>query len=237
MVFSSQTHIRDVTKGGVLLLGVGGLGSAVALALMASDVSRLLLVDDDTVSLSNLHRQILFQTSDIGQNKAFQGRENLLKRHTNWQIEVLDRRLEEVSEIAELASEYQVVVDASDNFKTRFAANDASVYHGFPLVHGAAIGVRGQLCTLKAGGKPCLRCLFGGPPMGQNATCREEGVFGPLVGEVGWLMAMEAVKCIQKVGKPLFGTLLTIDAHLAKRRTVSFSANSACSVCADGINP
>lgn len=218
-------------KEGILLLGVGGLGSATALALAVAGVNRLGLVDDDVVALSNVHRQILFRTSDIGQSKVALARRQLGILHPTCQVEQIPRRLETSEEIAAVAAGYAVVVDGSDNFATRFAANDAAVSHSFPLVHGAATGMRGQLCVIPAGGQPCLRCLFGGPPTRLGATCRSEGVLGPLVGEVGWLMAMEAVKLLCGIGQPLRGRLLTIDLVAAKRRVIPLTANPHCTVC------
>ena len=216
---------------GVLLIGVGGLGNAVVMALANMGIPRLGLVDDDSIALSNLHRQILFQTADIGKSKVTTVRERAKALQEDWHIETYSCRLDTAETIAQLATDYRVVVDGSDNFTTRFAANDAAVSTGFPLVHGATIGTRGQLMTIAPGGHPCLRCLFGGPPTNTEATCRNEGVFGPLVGEVGWLMAMEAVKWIHGTGQPLFGQLLTIDALQAKRRTLSLRTNPDCSVC------
>lgn len=216
---------------GVLLLGVGGLGCAAALALATAGVSRLGLADDDRVALSNLQRQILFCTDDIGKEKVAQASRNLRARQPDCQVIQIPRRLETPEAIAEVAAGYAVVIDGSDNFATRFAANDAAVHYRFPLVHGAATGTRGQLCSIAPGGQPCLRCLFDGPPPQTTATCAREGVFGPLVGEVGWWMAMEAVKLLQKIEHPLFGRLLTLDGWTGKRRVVHWSPNPHCRVC------
>ncbi len=217
---------------GVLLLGVGGLGCAAALALVTAGVSRLGLVDDDQVSLSNLHRQILFRTGDVGSRKVTQARQRLLELDPGCRVELIPRRLATRAEIGAVAAGYAVVLDGSDNFGSRFAANDAAVYDRFPLVHGAATGLRGQLCVIAAGGRPCLRCLFGAPPTREAGNCRNEGVLGPLVGEVGWLMAMEAIKLLRGSGQPLAGRLLTIDIASAKRRTIGLSPNPDCTVCA-----
>ncbi|MBF0162087.1 MAG: HesA/MoeB/ThiF family protein [Magnetococcales bacterium] len=217
---------------GVLLLGVGGLGCAAALLLVAAGVRRLGLVDDDRVSLSNLHRQILFRMTDIGMDKVTQAGQRLREQQPDCQVEQIPRRLTERDAIGEVAAEYAVVIDGSDNFTTRFAANDAAVAYRFPLVHGAATGGRGQLCSIAAGGQPCLRCLFGGPPTQNTATCRSEGVFGPLVGEVGGLMALEAIKWLHGSGQPLLGRLLTIDVTTAKRRIVPLRSHPQCPVCA-----
>ena len=219
------------TVPGVLLLGMGGLGCAAALALLTAGVRRLGVVDDDQVALSNLHRQILFRMADIGHSKVTQARLRMQEHQAACQVETIPQRLDTCAAIAAVAADYTVVIDGSDNFATRFAANDAAVRHRFPLVHGAATGTRGQLCSIAPGGHPCLRCLFGGPPEQNTATCRSEGVFGPLVGEVGWLMAMEAVKWLHGVGQPLRGRLLTIDVVSARRRLVPWHTHPQCPVC------
>lgn len=216
---------------GVLLIGVGGLGNAAALALASAGIQRLGVVDDDVVALSNLQRQVLFQECDLGKKKVNVVAEHLQARFPACQVEAIAQRVNNKRAIATLAADYHVILDGSDNFTTRFAANDAAVAYGFPLVHGAATGTRGQLISIAAGGKPCLRCLFYEPPSADTATCRSEGVFGPLVGEVGWLMAMAAVKQITGYGQPLFGQLLTIDALQAKRRIIPLSHNPDCPVC------
>ncbi len=221
---------------GVLLLGAGGLGCAAALALATAGVHRLGLADDDQVALSNLHRQILFRTADIGRGKVAQAALRLRAQHPHCQVVEIPQRLESPESIGEVAAGYAIVIDGSDNFATRFAANDAAVRYGFPLVHGAATGSRGQLSVIAAGGQPCLRCLFGGPPSQEVATCRSEGVFGPLVGEVGWLMAMEAVKLLQGIGQPLFRRLLTIDVWTGKRRIVPWRSNPQCTCCGKAKN-
>lgn len=222
----------DPHKGrGILLIGVGGLGCAAALALAGAGIRRLGLADHDHIALSNLHRQILFQTTDIGQGKAATARQRIREQDATMEVEQIPHRLDDRHAIATLARGYEVVLDGSDNFATRFAANDAAVHHAFPLVHGAATGTRGQVLSIAPGGRPCLRCLFGGPPDHPGATCQNEGVFGPLVGEIGWLMAMEAVKIIHGMGQPHFGHLVTVDALSAKRRVVPLSPNPDCPAC------
>ena len=216
---------------GVLLIGMGGLGCATALALAQSGITRLGLADPDQVALSNLHRQILYNTDDIGCSKVERAAVYLTKTYRPLQIEPYPLRLDDTASITALAAKFQVVVDGSDNFPTRFAANDAAVQSGFYLVHGAATGLRGQLTTIAPGGAPCLRCLFEGPPSGGEATCRSEGVLGPLVGEVGWLMAMEAIKHIRGIGVPLHGKLLTIDLERGIRRTITLTPNPRCLEC------
>jgi molybdopterin/thiamine biosynthesis adenylyltransferase len=224
---------RPTTQGGagsVLLLGVGGLGSAVAWALAGSGIQRLGLVDDDTVSLSNLHRQILYRVSDLDKSKSTQAAQRVRQLAPALQVEIHTERLDQPEAIAERAKGYDLLIDGSDNFRTRFAANDAAVLHRFPLLHGAAIGQRGQLTLIPPGGQPCLRCLFEAPPA-QEGSCRSEGVWGALVGEVGWLMALEAIKWLKGIGEPLIGRLLTIDLESSRRRVVTWQVNPSCPVC------
>ncbi|MEO5346189.1 MAG: HesA/MoeB/ThiF family protein [Magnetococcus sp. YQC-9] len=215
--------------GGVLLIGAGGLGCAVGLALARLPIPRLVIADDDRIALSNLHRQILFTTQNLSAFKADTIAARLRATLANRTITPLFIRLDTPEAIAELACQLTVTLDASDNFITRFAANDAAIRAGFPLVHGAAIGFSGQLITLDPGKSACLRCLFGGPPVAEAPTCQNEGVLGPLVGEVGWLMALEAVKLLYRTGRPLWNRLLTIDALNGKRRVVPLKPNVHCS--------
>ncbi len=216
---------------GVLLLGMGGLGCAAAPVLVENGVTRLGLVDDDRVDLSNLHRQLLYGVADIGGDKVTRAAAALKKERPGLDIRCHVRRLPDTAAIADLAADYRLLLDGSDNFATRFAANDAAVLAKRPVVHGAAIGFRGQLTTIPPGGRPCLRCLFGGPPPEEGPTCRNEGVLGPLVAEVGGLMALEAVKWLRGIGEPLVGRLLTIDVIRGIRRMVPLVTDPRCPIC------
>ncbi|MBF0096668.1 MAG: HesA/MoeB/ThiF family protein [Magnetococcales bacterium] len=223
-------------SGSVLLLGVGGLGSAVAWALAGSGIARLGLVDDDRVTLSNLHRQILYRVSDLDQSKATRAAQRVRQLAPALQVEVHAERLDHLEAIADRAKGYDLLIDGSDNFRTRFAANDAAVLRHIPLLHGAATGLRGQLTLIPPGGKPCLRCLFEAPPAVEG-SCRSEGVWGALVGEVGWLMALEAIKWLKGLGEPLIGRLLTIDLESSRRRVVTWQVNPSCPVCLRATGP
>lgn len=218
----------DQKPHGVLLIGAGGLGSAVALGLSLAPISRLGIADPDTIALSNLHRQILYQNDDIGSDKVTRLGKQLVKLSPDLQIDLYPQRLDTQELIATHAQGYAVIVDGSDNFTTRFAANDAAIQGGFPLVHGAATGFMGQLMTIAPGHSACLRCLFTAPPTLTGPTCQNEGVLGSLVGEVGWLMAMEAVKLLKGNGHPLWNQLLTINALTGKRRTLTLRPNPEC---------
>lgn len=216
---------------GVLLIGAGGLGSAVALALGESGLPlHLGLADGDQVALSNLHRQLLYRSGEIGQEKTGAAARRLHAEYPRLRVTVLPRRLDGVEAITQACGGFAVVVDGSDNFSTRFAANDAALAQGFPLIHGAATGMRGQLMTILPGASACLRCLFGAPPEEQGPTCQQAGILPPLVGEVGWLMAMETVKVLCNLGGLLVNRLLTIDLNSGQRRQVPLRPNPAC-VC------
>ncbi|MBF0295357.1 MAG: HesA/MoeB/ThiF family protein [Magnetococcales bacterium] len=220
-----MTHGREWS---VLLIGAGGLGCAAALALAQGGVTRLGLADGDRIALSNLHRQILYRTDEIGAPKVERAAARLEGIVPTLRIDRHAQRLEGREQIAAVAGQYAVTIDASDNFATRFAANDAALLGGFPLVHGAATGFRGQLMTILPGRSACLRCLFTAPPPANGPTCQGEGVLATLVGEVGWLMGMEAIKLLSGEGEPLSNLMLTIDALTGKRRTLPVPLNPDC---------
>lgn len=213
---------------GVLLIGAGGLGCAAALALAQAGVDRLTIADPDCIALSNLHRQILYQTRETGLGKASQAALRLGQVAGSLRVTPVCQRLDTPEAIGALGRTHAVTLDASDNFTTRFAANDAAIRERFPLIHGAAIGWMGQLMTIDPGRSACLRCLFGGPPEAEGATCQNQGVSGPLVGETGWLMALETVKLLGKIGQPLWNRLLTIHALTGQRRAVPFRPDPRC---------
>jgi molybdopterin/thiamine biosynthesis adenylyltransferase len=230
-----------IKPGKILMIGAGGLGCGTALALLESPpfaqgepgkLTEIILVDPDRVALSNLHRQILYTVDDLEKPKVVQGAQHLTTKRADLSIRAVVDRLQGIEEIKEAAQGCELIVDGSDNFTTRFFANDAALALGIPLIHGAAIGFRGQLMTIIPDQSACLRCLFDGPPGGQEeASCRSEGVLGPLVGEVGWLMGMEVVKILWQAGTPLTNQLLTIDAQRQRRRVVPLRRRADCPGC------
>ncbi|MBF0590386.1 MAG: HesA/MoeB/ThiF family protein [Magnetococcales bacterium] len=227
----AQTVSHQGAGQGALLIGAGGLGSSAAWALAAAGVSRLGVVDDDRVSLSNLHRQVIYTVEDVGCLKVEALARRLADQGFSGVVELYRQRLESPEEMANLARGYGVVVDGSDNFSTRFAANDAALASGRPLVHGAAIGLRGQVMTIQPGISACLRCLFHGPPDGDERSCSDDGVLGPIVAEVGGWMALEAMKLLRDVGVPLLNRILTIDMGRSHRRLVSVPRQAGCPGC------
>ncbi|MBF0137453.1 MAG: ThiF family adenylyltransferase [Magnetococcales bacterium] len=156
---------------------------------------------------------------------------HLMARRPDLIIQTRQVRLEKTTAIVDLAREYDVLADGSDNFPTRFAANDAAMALGMPLVHGGATGGMGQVMSMAPGRSACLRCLFGGPPQEEGPNCRNQGVLGSLVGEVGWLMVLEASYWLTGQKGHLLDRLLTIDAWAGKRRIVPLRQQPDCPVC------
>lgn len=224
-----QARICDAS---VLVVGAGGLGCPVALYLGAAGVGRLLLADGDTVDLTNLQRQIGHATASIGENKA----DSLARsvRAINPEIDVHPIREALAGEaLLEQVRRVDLVVDACDNFATRHAVNRACVLAGKPLVSGAAIGFSGQLAVFDPRREhgPCYHCLFPDEADEPEMRCAEAGVFSPLVGVIGAMQAMEALKCLARVGEPLVGKLLLWDGLHAEARMMKVPRDPACPVC------
>ena len=221
-----------ISGASVLIVGAGGLGCPVALYLGASGVGRLWLADGDTVDLTNLQRQIGHATAAIGENKADSLARSVLA--VNPEIEVLPiREALSGSRLHEAVAAVDLVVDASDNFATRHAVNRACVQLGKPLVSGAAIGFSGQLAVFdtRRADSPCYHCLFPDEASEAEMRCAEAGVFAPLVGVIGAMQAMEALKYLAQVGELLVGRLLLWDGLRADARVMKVPRDPACPVC------
>ena len=215
----------------VLLVGAGGLGSPAALYLAAAGVGTLGVVEFDTVELSNLQRQILFGESDLGRPKLEAAAERLAEINPHVRIEPHAARFDADNALA-LVGAYDLVVDGSDNFPTRYLVNDACVLSGRPDVWGAVHRFEGQASIFAAPGGPCYRCLFPEPPPpGSVPSCAEAGVFGVLPGIVGAIQAAEAIKWITGLGEPLVGRLLLFDALEMSFRTVRLAKADDCPRC------
>ncbi|HLF80195.1 MAG TPA: molybdopterin-synthase adenylyltransferase MoeB, partial [Anaerolineales bacterium] len=196
----------------VLLIGTGGLGSPAGMYLAAAGVGRIGLVDYDVVDYTNLQRQIVHGTSGLGQRKVLSARDRLLDINPAIRVDVYDEPFtsENASRIAE---PYQLIVDGTDNFPTRYLVNDLCVLTGKPNVYGSIFRFEGQLSVFWAEKGPCYRCLFPEPPPpGMVPSCAEGGVFGVLPGTIGTLQATEALKLLLGIGEPLIGKLLLFDA-------------------------
>ena len=225
-----QSKIRAAK---VLVVGAGGLGSPVALYLAAAGVGRLGLVDDDAVSLSNLQRQILFRTADVGRPKVEAGREALAALNPHVAVDIHNVRLTEANAMA-LIGAYDIVADGSDNFATRFLVNDACFFAKKPLVSGAVTEFEGQLAIYKGHlpGLPCYRCLFAEPPPPNTVrSCSETGVLGAAAGVMGALQALEVLKEIAGLGTGLAGRILTYRALSAEFRTARLPKDPGCPLC------
>jgi molybdopterin/thiamine biosynthesis adenylyltransferase len=219
--------------GSVLLIGAGGIGCGAALGLGAAGIERLVVVDDDRVDETNLHRQVLHQQEAVGLSKVESLALALRTRFPQVTVEPIDGRFD-IESAARLAALCDVLIDGSDNLATKFLANDAAVLARRPLVHGAAVETWGQLLTIAAGGQPCYRCLFEELPEADAApSCAEAGVLGPVPGVIGALQATEAVRLL--LGKtPLFsGRLIKYDSPSMAFRTVTFRRNPECKVCGE----
>ncbi|MGQ9830150.1 MAG: HesA/MoeB/ThiF family protein [Thermochromatium sp.] len=222
-------------KSSVLVVGLGGLGSPVALYLAAAGVGRLLLADYDRVDLSNLQRQILHTTERLGQTKAESARQTLRAINPGVELVAVETSLTPET-LPELVGDVDLVVECSDNFATRFAVNVACRAARVPLVSGAAIRLEGQVTAFSGQpGGPCYRCLY--PDEGRiDETCTANGVLAPLVGIIGSIQATEAIKILTGLGTPLFGRLLLLDAARMEWREVRLRPDPACPVCAESAD-
>ena len=214
-----------------LIIGLGGLGSPVATYLAGAGIGRLLLSDFDCVDLSNLHRQTLYQTSDIGKQKTAAAAANLSELNAEIALEVIDRRLDE-NGLLDWVGKSDVVLDCSDNFGTRFAVNRACVACKTPLVSGAAIRFEGHVSVFAGDGDevPCYRCLYDESAEAIE-DCAGSGILGPVVGVIGSIMAVEALKLLAGCGEPACGRLLIYDGLAARWRDVRIRRDPACPVC------
>jgi len=216
-----------------LIVGAGGLGAPAALYLAAAGVGRLGIVDFDDVDASNLQRQILYATDDVGRKKVDAARERLHALNPEIEIRTHPVRLS-AANAREILSGYEVVVDGSDNFPTRYLVNDACVLMGLPYVYGSIFRFEGQASVFWKGHGPCYRCLHPEPPpAGMVPNCAEAGVLGVLPGVIGSIQATEALKIILGHGESLAGRLLLFDALTMRFREMTIARNPACPVCGD----
>jgi len=217
----------------VLLVGAGGLGSPAATYLAAAGVGRIGLVDFDTVEASNLQRQILYGTSDVGRPKLDAAAEHLNDLNPHVEIDRHEVRLTSDNAL-DIIDDYDVVADGTDNFPTRYLVNDACVMTGTPNVYASIFRFEGQVSVFATEDGPCYRCLYEEPPPpGLVPSCAEGGVLGILPGFIGTLQATEVIKLITGIGSPLIGRLLMVDALPMDFRTVDVPKNPECPVCGD----
>lgn len=225
---AGQQKLLDSTA---LIIGMGGLGSPIAMYLAAAGVGHLILVDFDVVELSNLQRQIIHQTADLGRLKVDSARDTLLALNPDIKVTCIAQRLDEQA-LAEQVKQVDIVLDGSDNFATRFAVNQACVTHKVPLVSGAAIRMEGQVAVFmnNAPDSPCYNCLY--KDEGEEETrCSETGVLAPVVGIIGSLQATEAIKVLVGIGDKLTGWVLIMDALNQDWRRLKLAKDPSCPVC------
>jgi molybdopterin/thiamine biosynthesis adenylyltransferase/rhodanese-related sulfurtransferase len=225
---------RRLLQARVLIVGAGGLGSPAALYLAAAGIGTIGLVDDDVVELSNLQRQVLHATGRIGQSKTASGRVALEALNPDVRVVEHPERLD-AGNVSQLLSGYDVIVDGSDRFETRYLVNDAAVALRKPVVHASVYRWEGQVTTLLPFVGPCYRCLHPVPPPEElTPDCDVAGVMGTLPGIAGTLQANEVIKLVLGVGEPLVGRLLTFDAAAVEFREISAPRDPACPACGSG---
>lgn len=217
----------------VLVIGAGGLGSPLLLYLAAAGVGTLGVVDDDSVDLSNLQRQVLHDSSRIGEPKTESAKARLAEINPDVKVVTHATRVQQHN-IADLIAGYDLVADGSDNFPTRYLVNDASYLARKPLVSAAIMRFDGQISTFKAfegPEHPCYRCIFGEQPEDTKQSCADVGVLGALAGTMGAMQATEVVKELLGIGESLSGRILLYDSLAARFRTVALKADPACPLC------
>ncbi len=229
--FDESAQIR-LKNSSVLIVGVGGLGSPAALYLAAAGVGTLGIADFDRVERHNLQRQVLYVESDVGKLKAEVAKARLQALHPGLTVPIHGEGILR-SNATEILSRYDVIVDGTDNFGTRYLLNDASYLCGKPLVSGSVFRMEGQVIVFGIGeSEPCYRCLFPEPPTaGTVPNCNEAGVVGAICGMVGSMQAMEVIKLLTGLGKPLTGTLLKIDCFGNRFSPIKVAKDGQCSLC------
>ena len=228
MDVAGQQKLIDAT---VLIVGMGGLGCPAAMYLAAAGVGHLIIADDDLVELTNLQRQVAYSQSMIGEPKVVSSQQALSGLNPDLKITALQKRLEG-SELSEAVGRADLIIDAYDNFTTRFAINSACIEHGKPLVSGAAIRMEGQVAVFDSRNptSPCYQCLYSQGD-DEDASCSENGVMAPLVGIIGAVQAMEAIKLLTGIGEPLIGRLLLLNASTLQWREMRLPRDSDCAAC------
>lgn len=225
---------EKISKAKILVIGAGGLGSPVLLYLAAAGVGRLGIADGDTLDTSNLQRQVIHFTPDVGKPKVLSAKEKINQLNPDVEV-VCYQEMLNASNIQNIISEYDFVIDGTDNFASKFLINDACVLASIPYSHGGILRFDGQLFTVKPGESACYRCIFLEPPPPDAVpTCSQAGVIGVIAGILGTLQANEAIKYVLGKGDLLTDRLLIFDAMTTKFREVQLKKNPACKVCGTG---
>ena len=223
-----QQKLNDAS---VLIVGMGGLGCPVAMYLAAAGIGHLFIADDDSVELTNLQRQIAHSEANIGELKVTSAKTTLQQLNPDINVTTIAERLEGDA-LAAAVSKVDLVVDACDNFATRFAINRAAIAHSVPVVSGAAIRMEGQVAVFDSrdSASPCYQCLYKESD-DVDTSCATNGVMAPLVGIIGSVQAMEAIKLLAGIGKPLTGRLLLLDAGTMQWREMKLPPDPNCPAC------
>jgi adenylyltransferase/sulfurtransferase len=237
--YARQIRLPEVGEAGqarlkaasVLIVGAGGLGSPAAMYLAASGVGRLGIADADRVDTTNLQRQLLYGIADVGEKKTAAAAATLLSLNAALEVDSIDARVTSENAL-DLVSQYDIVIDGTDNFPTRYLLSDACVLANKPLVYGSVDRFAGQVSVFVANGGPCYRCLFPDPPEpGTVQNCADAGVLGVLPGLIGTAQATETLKLVLGVGEPLVGRLLMVDALRMEFRRITVERDPACPAC------
>lgn len=224
---------KKIAKAKILIVGAGGLGSPDAFYLAAAGVGTIGLIDSDAVDLSNLQRQIIHYTPDVGRSKVLSAKEKIQALNPDVQVVLHEERFV-AGNALKLVSGYDVVIDGVDNFPTKFLINDACFFADKPLVHGGILRFDGRVTTILPKKSACYRCVFKQPPpAGLVASCQEAGVIGALAGVIGTLQATEALKIVLGIGRLLTDRLLDYDAKKASFREIKTKRNPHCPLCGE----
>ena len=224
---------KKLLESKVLVIGAGGLGSPSAFYLAAAGIGKIGIVDNDVVELSNLQRQIIHGTPDLGRPKTESAKETINKLNSDVEVVTYQKRLTSEN-IMNIIKNYDIVLDGTDNFPTRYLVNDACALAKKINIHGSIFRFEGQATVIKPFDGPCYRCLYPQPPPpGAVPSCQEAGVLGVLPGIIGVIQAIEAIKIILGIGEPLIGRLLIYDALEMEFREVKVRRDPACPLCGD----
>ncbi|MBN1804799.1 MAG: molybdopterin-synthase adenylyltransferase MoeB [Sedimentisphaerales bacterium] len=219
----------------VLIIGTGGLGSAAGLYLAAAGVGTIGIVDSDKVDLTNLQRQIIHHTNDIGTEKTESAEKTIRAINPDVNVKTYQIKIA-ANNISDIIHDYDFIIDCTDNFSAKFLINDACYFEKIPFSHAGVLGFAGQLITVLPGETTCYRCIFNAPPPANTVpSCSQVGVLGAVAGVIGSLQATEAIKFLLGIGKLLTGTLLTYDALEMDFRSIRINRNPDCPLC--GKNP
>ena len=222
---------KKLSQAKVFVVGAGGLGCPVAYYLGAAGIGTIGLIDSDVVDLSNLQRQVLHHTPDVGRSKTQSAKEKIQALNPDVQINTYEERLT-AHNARELIRQYDVVIDGVDNFPAKFLINDACYLENTPLVHGGILRFEGRVMTIVPNESACYRCIFKNPPpAGVVPTCQEAGIIGVVAGIIGSIQATEAIKLILNIGEPLKNRLLDFDARTTTFREIRVKRNPICALC------